>query len=490
MSSPFESLKKTKKVPLNGARNLASHERSGNVPYRKTGNDPADILNHKLQELRPEKNGNGRKNMKHSQAPSDMELLSSMATRLSQSEQQLRVSTREVIEKDKKIKILEEKVKLLEKARGYGAENVKDLESKCRTLQQQVHDMEEFLADYGMIWVGSETSIDQNAENNDWAKELKSPEALATSSHPFWNPGASLPSETFEINFNLVVKNIEELNSLSGADRTVIARTKGGATLKAPDAVPLTLYANGILMFSGPFRPYTDGTTQRCIQDLMDGYFPSELQERYPDGIAIKLKDRREEVFKDKRTELLFPGSGQSLENSGDIVGHKDSNVKIHSLESINERETNVPVEKFLDRLPPSVIRNGKIIDIRSGIENTLKGSSDGSKEGLVSVIDTPVIQEIKSRTQSGGQRPQSVSYDVTTLRIKSEKGDQTYILKLKFTDTVASIRKYINKVRPELQDEYRIKTSFPNMVYDDVTQTLEEAGLVPNATLHLLVRT
>ncbi len=38
--------------------------------------------------------------------------------------------------------------------------------------------------------------------------------------------------ESFEINFNLVVKNIEELNLLSGADRTVIARTKGGATLK------------------------------------------------------------------------------------------------------------------------------------------------------------------------------------------------------------------------------------------------------------------
>lgn len=25
---------------------------------------------------------------------------------------------------------------------GYGAENVKDLENKCRTLQQQIHDME------------------------------------------------------------------------------------------------------------------------------------------------------------------------------------------------------------------------------------------------------------------------------------------------------------------------------------------------------------
>jgi hypothetical protein len=43
---------------------------------------------------------------------------------------------------------------------------------------------------------------------------------------------------------------------------------------------------------------------------------------------------------------------------------------------------------------------------------------------------------------------------------------------------------------RPELHDQYQIKTSFPNMVYDDVTQTLDQVGLVPNATLHILVRT
>ncbi|CAB3977295.1 UBX domain-containing 11-like [Paramuricea clavata] len=482
MSSPLESLKKTKKVPLNGAKNPG---RFSNVPYRRTANDPADILNNKLRDMKPDKDVD-RKNRKHFQAPSDMELLSSMATRLSQTEQQLRVCTREVIEKDKKIKILEEKVVLLEKARGYGAENVKDVETKCRTLQEQVHDMEEFLADYGMIWVGPEPDRDDN-----WGTELENQQRSGTSTHPFWNPESSVSPESFEVNFNLVVKNIEELNVLSGADRTVIARTKGGATLKAPDAIPLTLYANGISMFSGPFRPYSDSTTQRCIQDIMDGYFPSELQDRYPDGVSIKVIDKREVVFRDRRTELLFPGSGQSLDNNKETVGNEGNKTKIHSLESVKETETKVPVEKFLERLPPSVIKNGKIIDIRSGIENTIKaGSSAGFKESQVTVIDTPVIQEIKTRVQSGGDRPLSVNYNVTTLRIKSEKGDQTYILKLKFTDTIASVRKYINVVRPELHDQYRIKTSFPNMVYDDVTQTLDQAGLVPNATLHILVRT
>ena len=58
-----------------------------------------------------------------------------------------------------------------------------------------------------------------------------------------------------------------------------------------PDPIPLTLYANGIIMFHGPFRPFSDQTTQMCIRDLMDGYFPSELQTRYPDGVPIAVSE-------------------------------------------------------------------------------------------------------------------------------------------------------------------------------------------------------
>ena len=31
------------------------------------------------------------------------------------------------------------------------------------------------------------------------------------------------------------------------------------------DSVPLTLYSNGILMFGGPFRPYSDPVTQVSV---------------------------------------------------------------------------------------------------------------------------------------------------------------------------------------------------------------------------------
>lgn len=57
--------------------------------------------------------------------------------------------------------------------------------------------------------------------------------------------------------------------------------------------MPLALYANGFLMYNGPFRPYTDGTAQMCMRDLMDGYFPWELRQRYPDGIPFAVRDLR-----------------------------------------------------------------------------------------------------------------------------------------------------------------------------------------------------
>ena len=58
-----------------------------------------------------------------------------------------------------------------------------------------------------------------------------------------------------------------------------------------PECVPLTLYSNGIVMFAGPFRPIEDYETQQCLQDIMDGYFPSELQARYPDGIPFYVSN-------------------------------------------------------------------------------------------------------------------------------------------------------------------------------------------------------
>ncbi|NXM07351.1 UBX11 protein, partial [Tyrannus savana] len=87
------------------------------------------------------------------------------------------------------------------------------------------------------------------------------------------------------IDFDLILESVKYLNLLAGEGSPQIKHTLQGAQLKQPEPVPLTLYQNGIVMCNGAFRPYQDPSTQQCLQDIMDGYFPSELQQRYPDGI-------------------------------------------------------------------------------------------------------------------------------------------------------------------------------------------------------------
>ncbi|NWV12370.1 UBX11 protein, partial [Ptilonorhynchus violaceus] len=87
------------------------------------------------------------------------------------------------------------------------------------------------------------------------------------------------------IDFDLILENIKDLNVLAGEGISQIEHTPRGARLRQPEPLPLTLYHNGIIVGSGAFRPYQDPATQQCLQDIMDGYFPSELQLRYPDGV-------------------------------------------------------------------------------------------------------------------------------------------------------------------------------------------------------------
>lgn len=152
------------------------------------------------------------------------------------------------------------------------------------------------------------------------------------------------------------------------------------------DAVPITLYNNGLSLFSGPFRPYTDPSTQQVIRDLTDGYFPSELQHQYPDGVPLEITDQRDVTLKQKLLLGGFPGSGNQL--GGDkgpsrllpAGSQLQSSPKPRALKGTPElRETSklmgqkpLSLDQFLAKLPQSVVKSGRVLEIRAGIGNML----------------------------------------------------------------------------------------------------------------------
>lgn len=63
-------------------------------------------------------------------------------------------------------------------------------------------------------------------------------------------------------------------------------------------------------------------------------------------------------------------------------------------------------------------------------------------------MVETPVLQEIKSRLDVSEDLRPPTPGNLTTLRIKSELGDQTYVLKMKCSETIGDVKKFISKLR------------------------------------------
>ncbi len=207
----------------------------------------------------------------------------------------------------------------------------------------------------------------------------------------------------FTCDYDLIVKNVNELNSLmSDANEPRIVEyesnrmkftSTSGSNESSSNSIRLKLYANGICLFNGPFRSFNDSLTKKFCIDIMDGYFPTELQDRYPDGVNFELVDKRDVIF--KQNELInsvFKSKGYRL-GSGRVdnsLSTSDGNLQIersHDKETITNEEdfynrktiethlveSPLTVEEFLKKLPSKVVRNSNIIDVKRDIQNILE---------------------------------------------------------------------------------------------------------------------
>ncbi|KAL5457531.1 hypothetical protein EMCRGX_G034801 [Ephydatia muelleri] len=173
--------------------------------------------------------------------------------------------------------------------------------------------------------------------------------------------------------------------------------------------------------------------------------------------------------------ESLFPGQGHHLDKKESYV------AEAHCTKEDREKKTTsvlpgskVPLDKFLKRLPESVVHNGRVIDIRSGIVQALQSSEPNTK---VTLVDTPVVCEIKHRVDTADSNRPITPAHMTTIRVKSENGDQTYILKMRYTDTIGDIRRQIMKQRPKDIQPFEIRSSFPSQTLCDDTAVLRDCG-------------
>lgn len=471
MSSPLSTLRKNKRAPLpeiqsdddDGERKLYKERSDTDYEAKLFRNifpqkQPVPHIMDNLSTVRSKVT----QKKKAKEAPlSDSELMSSMMQKISQLERKVKTQAVDIEHKARRIAVLEEKLNILQKPKEKSASNEnqdEELVQLCLKLQNQVLEMEKFLNDYGMIWIGG---YDEQANSK--------------------LPAVTFTRKSFKMNYDLVMQNIQELNIVAGEGESHVTAIPGGAKLTQKSSIPLWLYKNGIVMFSGPFRSYQEPTTQECMQDLMDGFFPSELQERFPNGVPLQVHDKRDEEFIVRRPWTEFPGRGQTIDGA-----RRQSVDRSEQTISTAPKQSQIPgkklsMEQFLRKLPETVVKAGKVISIRDSVKAHLQGFPDGAKSYSATTVETSALRSLREREIDFTLSAK----DVTTLRVKSEDGMETFIMKMYFTETFGDLRHYLDMKRGPGAAPYDIISAFPQRCYSD-DQTLLSCGLTPNAALLL----
>ncbi|XP_073702614.1 UBX domain-containing protein 11 [Garra rufa] len=473
MSSPLSTLRKNKRAPLPDIQSDGERK-----PYKERSDTDYEAelfreifpqnqhVPHITDSLSTVRSKVVQKKKAKEAPPSDFELMSSMMQKIVQLERKVKTQAVDIEQKARRIAVLEEKLNILQEAKekSTGNENQdEELVKLCLKLQNQVWEMEKFLNDYGMIWVGSYEEHDEQKNTSQ-------------------RPGATNARKSFKMNFDLVLQNIQELNFAAGEGESHVTAIPGGAKLSQKSSIPLWLYRNGIVMFSGPFRSYQDPSTQDCMQDLMDGFFPSELQERFPNGVPFQVHDQRDEEFIVRRPGTVFPGRGQSIDGAGRHSVDRSEQTSPPAPKHSQIPGKKLSMEQFLRKLPENVVKEGKVISIRDSIKAHLLGFPDGVKSHSATTVETSALQALRECETDSTQSAK----DITTLRLKSEDGVETFMMKMYFTETIGDLRHYLDLKRGLGAAPYNIISAFPQRCYNDDTQTLLSCGLTPNAALLL----
>lgn len=138
------------------------------------------------------------------------------------------------------------------------------------------------------------------------------------------------------------------------------------------------------------------------LSDILDGFFPYDLKQRYPDGVPLKPVDCTEEDYSRETPNPKFKAFGDLERDTG---------------------PGGLSKEEFLSQFPKSVVKNGNVIPIREELEKRFRDTQELDVNKLNSNEPIIVPTEVSKNEAQHAQ--------VVTLRIRTETGKRNLIVKL-----------------------------------------------------------
>lgn len=444
-----------------------------------------------------------------------------------------------------------------------------------KALEEELGDIKQFLADYGLHWRGkagestsqtpsrsSSAQVTPRAKKG--AKEVERggkldlyegdfedipspsehpPEERAASAsllHPkpqqapqlySGGPGANgrTPTPAYSSSsppdVELLKTNARILSDYVGWKGVVVTDGKK-AVIKDRDVVTLVVYKNGICVNKGVFRPYGWALCDAFLKDLVEGFYPYEFKDKYPDGFPIEVVDRsleaceagvaRAGVNNKASARVGSPSVGVATTAAtaaaaaaagGRRLGGPSPSqpANVHSLDDGGREKGYAPLTKdeFLARLPAQrVTPTGQLVNVRNGVADVIGGRSGsgggggggGGPRGTADVSCTIKHVSAAEAVERAGEGAGPAAAeggngrvrDFVAVLIRLPSG-QKVTLNVPPTATIGSLREELAAAVPDFvrQNAYELCQAFPDTrVLSDRAATLQSLGITRSCTL------
>ena len=432
-----------------------------------------------------------------SSGPSDSDLLSVMMERLKAVEQKSEMQRREISELQMKLISATDHL-AEERNRRRKAEEEQD------AALDELAQIHSFLSDYGLSWVGggavssTETSPvqEKGTQDNDvpaatstkdegakkkfdlYAGEFKQPKVDPSVPLPTSKSDASqTPAEgekKLPFQLSLLKRNAAKLTEMIGFSG--VANNAQKAMIKERDIVRVCVYLDGICVNSGPFRPYGWALCDAFLSDLLDGFFPYEFKDRYPEGYPIEIID--------KSTIECPTGFGKDGKLKGAESDTTVASANDHGYKPLSR-------DALLKKLPQQYITpSGKLINVQADVAQFVGGT--------VLPTSTPPKPNF-SETVHGGTKSVKLSDEGQEVRAENEAKiqvrmpqGQRVVLHMNYADSIHMLREELIRSASSFfspKDGFELCTVLPRKQLTDLGQSIEQAGLVPTCALFVLTK-
>lgn len=134
----------------------------------------------------------------------------------------------------------------------------------------------------------------------------------------------------------------------------------------------------------------------------------------------------------------------------------------------------------FLKQFPKNVVnRGGEIIPIRDELEKRFK------ETGKVDVSKLNSNEPIEAPTEVDQNPDKYDASEIVTLRIRTETGKRTIIVKLLRTDNMETLYGFVEPYVEFSDKPFVLRSKFPNKAFKiNEDENLQELGLAPNYAL------